>query len=985
MRFTLWRRYASDGEEIAMTDSESVADSTESTAVGRLVGPGSTSPNEGFPLAFYTKPSPLAKKPAALRPVPARPLATAIEESSSDESSDDGDPVVAPWDAARFGGIDHSASGGFVEAAAKRSPSSSSSATSALALAAASSSSRRSSSASKRRRGSSATTAATSARKKTTTTTMLPTRILATNTPATTAATSARRKKKTKKTKTRRPMPPAPPPSKASIARSARSLSARAKSAAQSVADMKDRLFFDEEEASARAAEFDRVCDLLDDVADDVEEDVTLGDERVAEIRAALQALEHLWALTDDLRDRVAERCRSISSSIGDPREGFASKCRVRQVGPDGEAALRGQNECLAEAFIGEGETAPYPGVVVSSLAEQKALLAPLRPIDRVKWSCFSYSFSSHLPDDDQDDDGDDDAMAKEDEEDDALALKDDATNPLQGAEEGSVLKKKRKKKPAFFPDETFCPELWPVLDGAMMTYVNDACGPENRTEKRLAERQNVEYVETFDDPSRPSTWRVDVRATKDVFAEDVLLSDYGSEYWLNWKEHIHTRAMKRLDQRLNDLFAPALVRDGPRRVRVESRTNQWLRLAEAFDRRQRGLPPVVDEQDFYFEDDDDDVLDVFSAEDDDDDDDDEDDEDMGFLSSDDGVFPTRPPKENKDPLRVPPNVVSSSSSTTSTAKPFKRGSSQKKVVAKKRTPPAPAAALSKSSASKSASKSASSSQKKKRQQPAARPAAASSSSSSSSGGGIASSSSSSSLPPKKKKSPKKRVSSSSTGPPLPGTPSKKMKNGRARVSPPPSSWRSYLGSTVSYVDRSKGYRTSPAIAAQLAVDADSTDDTLVALYEATLVADPSPRFEAWWDDGQPYPLRALRPTPKTAAELSGRTFDVHFVDGEKATVSRVVPVLEPSVWAKLERFPAGAWVRPRCVPGHRSWGTVVRSRATEQATVEYDVQMDFSKEIRTYADADLEPILVVRGTDVDGAWQEAAPISQLEPAPPPP
>ena len=861
-----------------MLDAESIH-STESTAVGKMRSSSPESPRPDFPLAFgYTKPSPLAKKPAAVRPLPARPLASAIEDSSDDDSdvssSDDGDPVIPPWDMDRF--------------AMTASPTSSSS----------------------------------SNKKKTTT----PKTVKKKPTPA---------KKKKKKKK---PLAPAAPPSKASIARSARSLSARARSAAQSVADMKDRLFFDDDEASARQAEFDNVCELLENAADDIDDDTTLGEQKLTEVRAALEHLDELWALTDDLHDRVAERCRTVSSTIGNPQDGFASRCRVRRVGPDGDAALRGQNECVAGGCILKGETAPYPGVVVSSLPEQKALLEPLRPIDRVKWSCFSYSFSSHLPDEVVDDGSGRDQTRRTD---------DIASAP-------AVLAAPPKPKKNYrVPDETFCPELWPVLDGAVMTYVNDACGPENRTTQRLAERQNVEYVETFDGED-PQSWRVDVRATRVIPYDEVLLSDYGSEYWANWKEHIHTRAMKRLDQRLNDLFAPSLVRDGRRRVRVESRVHQWLRLAEALDRSQRGLPPIV-EEDLDFDDDLDDDSSLF----DDDDDDDDDVEEVRQVSG--GIYHNQPPRKKMmgDDLRPPPIVVSSSSSTASTAQAVSSSKVMSPVVKKKKKKKLVA---SPASAKRSQPPLSSSDKKKKKKVTPPRPTPQKKRVSSSMSLDV------SRRQPEDDESPapKKPKPSSGSSP----------RNGRPKTAAP--HWRHVLGERVAYFTRSKGCRSQPAVAARLAVDATSRDPMLEHLYETAFRAKGKPRFEAWWDDGQVYPLETLRPVPSSYAQLDG-TFDVDFVDGEHATVKRVTPVLAPAVWAHLDRLPLGTWCRPRGSLAKSQWGVVVDYLHTGESTV-YDVKLDGAKKSDRFKESDLEPIFVVRSDDDDddGPWQEAAPLSQL-------
>jgi len=596
----------------------------------------------------------------------------------------------------------------------------------------------------------------------------------------------------------------------------------------------------------------------------------------------------------------------------------------------DGEAALRGQNECVARQFIEKGETAPYPGVVVASLSEQTALLAPLRPIDRVKWSCFSYSFSSLHENHDTVTAAMSGTEASSSPADQGNASSSSDTNPSPN----------EKKK--YHRDETFCPELWPVLEGALMTYVNDACGPENRTAPRLAERQNVEYVETFVDPADPATWRVDVRAVRDVPGGEVLLSDYGQEYWANWKEHIHTRAMKRLDQRLNDLFAPAVARDGKnrKRVRVETRCHQWLRLAEAFDRNHRGLPPVI-EQDY--------VTESSSSSSDDSESDDD-----AFFSrrTSSSAAPVPRAKKWPPPPPPPPKIVtavslSSSSSNAAAArkptaakKPKARASSAAAAAARKKSSDAAAATpptKKKRARSVAAKNDSSSSKKKTKTTPTTTP------------------------PPQKPRTPPPSASTVATLPPKPprsdSPPAKKRKR-----------WQEYLGKRVSYFERVRGYRSTPATAVRLAVEATSRDPSVEALYDRA--RETTPLFEAWWDDGQPYPLRSV----------SGNgPFTVQFVDGETASVERVVPILAPAAWATLARLPLGAWCRPRGPPTKRNWGVVVSYAQNADGAYVYGVKNDTTGRVDHFHDDLLEPILIVRGNaDESGQWQEAAPLSQL-------
>ncbi|KAJ8605096.1 hypothetical protein CTAYLR_000390 [Chrysophaeum taylorii] len=316
-------------------------------------------------------------------------------------------------------------------------------------------------------------------------------------------------------------------PTKGGLARGARGLIARVRSMAQSVEEVKDRLFFDASEAAARRGEFEKLCDALEEAGDALEED----DFReflvlVERVRFSAARVGELWQTCDDLAERIRARCAEYVTR--NPRAGFAAYVRVRRVGADGDPALRGQFECVATRAIRRGETAPYPGVVVATLEEQKALLAPLRPVDRTKWSCFSYSFSESS-------------------------------------------------------SSSFCTELWPILE-APTTLINDACGPRDRSGVRMAERQNVEYVEVRD--GSPNLWRVDVRAIRDIAPGETLLADYGDAYWQNWKEHVHTRAMKRLEQRVDDVFAMKVNEKKKKkaaRVRIENRLDAWLRLATSF------------------------------------------------------------------------------------------------------------------------------------------------------------------------------------------------------------------------------------------------------------------------------------------------------------------------------------------------------------------------------------------------------------------
>lgn len=595
---------------------------------------------------------------------------------------------------------------------------------------------------------------------------------------------------------------------KGSLTRGARGLVARVRSIEQSVEELKERLFFDGEEHAARVRELEALIDALDEAADAIEDDefAAAGADLMARVATSSAIVGNLWRNSDDLADRVRERCADFQ--LRDPRGGFAADVGVQRVGANGDPALRGQFECVAKRRVQKDATAPYPGVVVASLDEQRTLLGPLRPIDRTKWACFSYSFSTQLQTD----------------------------------------------------DAEFCTELWPVLD-APTTFVNDACGPVDRSAGRMADKQNVEYVETLAASSRE--WRVDVRATRDIQPGEPLLADYGDAYWQNWKEHVHTRAMKRLDQRIADVYAMR-VQEGKHRarhksarqksVRIETRVDAWLNSADRLHRHLNGLPPPVDK-----------------------------------------ASPTRSgSKRGRAPTRfaAPPessaSTVDAAASTSRSGHP-RDGSSSSDAPQRKRCGRAP--------------------------------------------------------------------------PPRPAATRR-------------PSWRDKLGKRV-VAQTSRGYRQHPGVAVRVATERDAYDPMLQALYEQAL-AGPA-LFEAWWTDGQPYPLLTLDPRPPTAADLWGHAnaFDVHFIDGEVAAVERVAPILKPNVWRQLERLPIGAWCRPTAKPNN--WGVVV-AYSCQNAKFTYHVRLDADDTTVSFGEDKLEPILIVRGiSEADGSnWQEAFPVSIL-------
>lgn len=592
-----------------------------------------------------------------------------------------------------------------------------------------------------------------------------------------------------------------PLPTRGALVRGARGLVARVRSMAQSIDELKDRLFFDTAEAEARSREFDDMCDALDEAAEALEDD-ELSVTAIEAVRNESRTVQDMWAHSDDLTERLRARC--LDMNVRPALEGWARKVRVRRVGADGDPALRGQFECVAATRINKGERAPYPGVVVASLDEQRALLAPLRPVDRTKWACFSYSFSSHL--------------------------------------DGS---------------EDFCTELWPVLD-APTTYINDACGPVDRSVVKMAARQNVEYVETLS--SSPSDWRVDVLALRDIGPGEPLLADYGDAYWQNWREHVHTRTMKRLDQRIADVFAMRVHEKSNKsargKVRIETRVDNWLRLATKFcnqskmkkpaarnGRRRRTPTPEEEEE----------------------------------SSSEESAAPATPrPTIRRQPPSTAETVVASPPSKT--PRPIK---------------PRPDASM---------------------QRPASMPRTL--------------------------------------------------------------SWRDKMGRRVVSRPRGRGYQRSVGVAVRVATERDSWDPMLQALYE-TALGGPA-IFEAWWDDGQPYPLLTLDPRPRASRDLWARNayFDVHFIDGEHAQVERVAPILNAMVWRRLERLPIGSWCRP-LQPKHDRWGVIVNYTFSNDAFT-YHVRMDDAADLEHFTEPEIEPIVIVRGTNDAGSWQEATPVSLL-------
>lgn len=578
-----------------------------------------------------------------------------------------------------------------------------------------------------------------------------------------------------------------------SLVRGARGLMARVRWIKQSVEELKDRLFFDAEEAQLRSNEFDALIDALEEAADALEEDdfATRGFKLVENVQSTSAIVGQLWQNCDDLAERLRQRCAEFT--LREPRSGFGADAGVRRVGANGDPALRGQFECVALRPIKRGQSAPYPGVVVGSLEEQRALLAPLRPVDRTKWACFSYSFSSHLNDNDEP------------------------------------------------PD--FCTELWPSLN-APTAYVNDACGPVDRSAKRLAERQNVEYIETLG----PTTadWRVDVRAIRDIAQGESLLADYGDAYWQNWKEHVHSRAMRRLEQRVADVYAIRVQQRSAhtdsrhrRTVRIETRIDAWLRGAKCMCNYLNGLPSLAADHD-------------------------------DNLKARQSARKRQSPRQGQQSSQ--PNIQN------------EQESQQQSLC-----PPAHSLARQASSASTTVA-----------------------------------------APPLKPSETARRGASAPTN-----RAAQSRKRGRnsdaisARTTCWPvraDSWRNMIGRHVTLDEsRRRGYGVQVGVAVRVATERDSFDPMLQALFE-TALAGPA-LFEAWWADGQPYPLLTLNPRPRTASDLWARDayFDVNFIDGERAVVQRVAPILKPAVWKRLERLPIGAWCRPLHLKSNISdWGVVV-------------------------------------------------------------
>ena len=139
---------------------------------------------------------------------------------------------------------------------------------------------------------------------------------------------------------------------------------------------------------------------------------------------------------------------------------------------------MPGQYEVIATQNIQRGESMPYPGTIVLNDQQASSLLQGGRPFDNRRWRTYTYAFK-----------------------------------------ESSV-------------------ELWPHIDpihGPPTPFVNDAIGPDRETwfEHRL--KRNVEYVEVRDGP--PQAWRIRMKATRRIAPGEVILADYGDQYWAAWRD----------------------------------------------------------------------------------------------------------------------------------------------------------------------------------------------------------------------------------------------------------------------------------------------------------------------------------------------------------------------------------------------------------------------------------------------------------------
>ena len=253
---------------------------------------------------------------------------------------------------------------------------------------------------------------------------------------------------------------------------------------------------------------------------------------------------------------RLATRSRRAARARGPPRrscraarglddEGFLKRCAIRLVDDSGEPTLVGQYEVVATAFIKKGESLPYPGVLVAddddeddgasesqsrpddaAGARVPSSASPLRggvpgeppkPLDDVRWSCYTYAFHQS-----SDDDG-----------------------PAAPAPSG----RGRSGGPA-----AARVELWPKLTmDNPAPFINDACGPDRSHWYKRAKRQNVRYVEyATGDPA--TDWGVRIAATRDVQPGETLLADYGENYWRAWSQ-LFSPEMHDFQRLVTDLY----------------------------------------------------------------------------------------------------------------------------------------------------------------------------------------------------------------------------------------------------------------------------------------------------------------------------------------------------------------------------------------------------------------------------------------------